>query len=461
MSERPEETEPEDLPPELAALLARALDRSPSAVVMLLDADLRIRWLSHSARWVTGTDPSGRKGADSLERIHPDDIEPLLHGLAQLRAAKPREAPTVPAGGPLRYRFQRFDGRWVVMEAQVHNLLDDPVVQGMLVEARPVGSGLDGVGHVVDLLVAEAPLPDVLAACAGLVSTYVGSTAVVGYVDGEPIIGATAGGPASVLAADDRWWRDALAAGDLVAPVDFAGFPEDLAVRARDLGFRTVWVLPVTEPSSAEPMGCVVVWVLIEVELNVGIDDSLRQATRLAGLVIGEERRRHALRREAVTDPLTGLGNRSALRRRLDDAAAGPVTLALVDLDDFKPINDTYGHATGDAVLRAVAERLREVVRADDLVVRFGGDEFAVVFAPDTSREAAALVAERIVAAVQVPLALDGVAPIVTGASIGLATAAADQVVHQADKALYQAKRARNRGAPQAPAEPASPDGSR
>jgi diguanylate cyclase (GGDEF)-like protein len=183
-----------------------------------------------------------------------------------------------------------------------------------------------------------------------------------------------------------------------------------------------------------------VVWVQIDMELNISTDDGLRQTRRLASLVIGEERRRHALRRQAVTDPLTGLGNRSALRRRLN-TVAGPLTLALIDLDDFKPINDTHGHDTGDAVLQVVAERLRDAVRADDLVVRFGGDEFAVVFAQETSPDSAARLARRIVAAMELPIVLNGSSTITVGASVGLATATADKVVHQADLALYQAKR--------------------
>jgi diguanylate cyclase (GGDEF)-like protein len=198
-------------------------------------------------------------------------------------------------------------------------------------------------------------------------------------------------------------------------------------------------VFPLIDGSSADVMGCVVVWVRIDIEFNIGIDDALRQTQRLASLVIGEERRHLALRQEAVTDPLTGLGNRSALRRRLD-TAPGPVTLAIVDLDDFKPINDAHGHDSGDAVLRVVADRLRGAVRADDLVVRYGGDEFAVVFAQQTPVDGAARLARRIAAAIQAPIALNGTLTITVGASIGLATANADTVVHQADATLYQDK---------------------
>jgi GGDEF domain-containing protein len=239
-------------------------------------------------------------------------------------------------------------------------------------------------------------------------------------------------------------------------PCDFAGFPDDLAARARGEGYRSAWVLPLTETSTGDVLGCVVVWVRIAVELNIATEDGLRQAMRLATLVMGEQRRQHALQRAAVTDPLTGVGNRSALRRHLD-AAAGPVTMALVDLDDFKPVNDTHGHDVGDAVLRLVAERIAGAVRDDDLVVRFGGDEFAIVFADRRRGDGAgggpggglgtgpadglSGPIERIVDAIEAPIVLGAGTTISVGASVGLATAVAGEVIHLADASLYEAKR--------------------
>ena len=436
---RPTAATTHEVPPEVAERIVRAVDMTPDAVVTLVNADLTIAWISHSATWVTGTEPSERGGANAFERIHPDDVERLLHGLAQLQAAEPLDAPTVPVIEPLRYRFQRFDGRWVVMEATVHNLLNDPVVNGMLVESRPVDGGLDGVGHVVDLLVAEAALPDVLAACASVVPVYLGSAAVVALTADGPIIGAAPGSPAHRLATDERWWRDAIK-GDRVELVDFADLPDEMAEAARAEGFVKAWMFTVTAASSTEVIGCVVVWVRIDTELNISIDTTLNQTKRLAALVIGEQRHHDELRRQAGTDPLTGLGNRSVLRRRLD-AGGVAVTLAVLDLDDFKPVNDTYGHHTGDAVLQAVAERLHNAVREDDLVVRFGGDEFAIVFAEGTSPDRAARLSERICTAISVPIPLESGITISVRASIGLATAPADKVVHEADTALYQAKR--------------------
>jgi diguanylate cyclase (GGDEF)-like protein len=329
--------------------------------------------------------------------------------------------------------------------------LDDPEVGGMLVEARPVDGGLDGIGHVVDLLVDEQPLTDVLAGCARLVPKHLGSAAVLAFVDGgsaDPVVGVPDGSPAANLVGDDRWWRPAVADGGNAAPADFLGFPEDLVEKARLEGFRTAWMLPLGERSSAEVIGCLAVWVRIDAEPDIALDESLRQTRRLATLVIGEERRRHTLRRQATTDPLTGLQNRSALRRRLDDAP-GEVTVAIIDLDDFKPVNDTHGHDAGDAVLQTVAVRLTETVRADDLVVRFGGDEFAVVFADGTTPEGAADLAARVTDAIGAPIAVGPSLTVTVTACLGLATGPAETVVHQADAALYEAKR----GKPKPPPE--------
>jgi diguanylate cyclase (GGDEF)-like protein len=452
MTDRPGEglgdtVEPE-VPPEIAPRLLRALNRSPSTIVTFIDGDLRTRWVSRSATWIAGLDPDSRAGRRSLERVHPEDADRLLHGLAQLEAATPSDGSGraggsgVPVMEPVRYRVQRPNGSWQTMEALVHNLLDDPDVNGLVLVGRPVGGELDGVGHVVDLLVADAPFPDVLAACAQLVPSYLGSAAVVAHFDGTTVIGAPPGSPAARLAADDRWWRGTIADGRVRAPVDFAGFSDELADTARAEGFVSAWVSPLSETSTGEVLGCLVVWVRIAVEPNVGTDAGLRQTERLSILVLGEQRRRHALSRQALTDPLTGVANRSALRRRLD-AAREPVTVAMLDLDDFKPVNDTHGHDAGDVVLRAVAERLAGSVREEDLVVRLGGDEFVIVFADGTPDDGVAQSVERVIDAIEAPIGLRGDPPVLVQVrvSAGVATGSAAEVVRLADAALYQAKR--------------------
>jgi diguanylate cyclase (GGDEF)-like protein len=142
-------------------------------------------------------------------------------------------------------------------------------------------------------------------------------------------------------------------------------------------------------------------------------------------------------------DLLTGLGNRVSLARTAGDGAldSGDV-LVLIDLDDFKAINDTFGHAAGDRVLQTVAERLHQAVRPQDLVVRLGGDEFAVLLA-DANERVSRAVAARFLTTLEEPVEVDG-QTIFVRASIGVAVAAAGEplsaVLPHADASMYHAK---------------------
>ena len=429
---------PGGVPADIAARLVRALDTSPSTVVALVSEDLRNLWVSRSVAWVVGDDPDVAMRQNALSRVHPDDVHRLLHGLAQAKAGAPGDAPSLRVIEPLRFRIERPGGGWLALESLVINLLDDPVVNGLVAIVRPVGGEVEGVGRVVDLLVADAPLREVLAACAGLVPEYLGSAAVVGIRDGRPVVGAPPGTAAERLSDDDRWWRDTLADGRARTAKDHAGFPDDLAVGARDAGFRSTWVLPLSDVAADEVIGCLVVWVRIAAEPNITNETGVRQAERLARLVIGEQRRLDALRHEALTDPLTRVANRSALQARFD-ASADPLTVAIIDLDGFKSVNDTHGHEAGDAVLRIVAQRIVGAVRQDDLVVRLGGDEFAVVFAAGTPTEGMVRSMDRVVDSIGSPIQL-GALTVSVGASAGLATGRPPEVMREADRALYDAK---------------------
>ena len=160
-----------------------------------------------------------------------------------------------------------------------------------------------------------------------------------------------------------------------------------------------------------------------------------------------QERLRQDLDRSlemAVTDSLTGLRNRRYVRRHLEGVLRNSGAAALlVDVDRFKSVNDTYGHAAGDVVLREVAERLRGHLRAADVVARYGGEEFLVVLSA-SPREDAMMVAERLRSAVAgEPVRAEGEALRIT-ASIGVASGEAgtppDDLVAAADAALYRAK---------------------
>jgi diguanylate cyclase (GGDEF)-like protein/PAS domain S-box-containing protein len=168
---------------------------------------------------------------------------------------------------------------------------------------------------------------------------------------------------------------------------------------------------------------------------------------------------RSRLEYAATHDALTGLANRSLFVDHLELALASAarhagsrVAVLFCDLDRFKMVNDSLGHAAGDAMLRQLGARLRETVRPGDTVARFGGDEFAVLCPELVDDAQAGGLAERIKVAVEAPYRLDGgPQDLLVGTSVGVALSAqspqdAEQLLREADTALYEAKRrGRNR----------------
>jgi diguanylate cyclase (GGDEF)-like protein len=154
----------------------------------------------------------------------------------------------------------------------------------------------------------------------------------------------------------------------------------------------------------------------------------------------------HEVSRAARTDPLTGMANRKGMEEMLAEADLQGLGVLMIDLDGFKPINDTYGHAGGDKALIEVARRLRVTVRTGDSVVRLGGDEFMVILRGVERPDAGIGLASRIHAALADTFLLNG-SPVPLRGSIGFAAApwhASDvhTLMERADAALYAAKRA-------------------
>lgn len=213
-------------------------------------------------------------------------------------------------------------------------------------------------------------------------------------------------------------------------PVPFA-----VAVGARD-----IWPFVITGP-------------ILVVGFLLFLAALLRQLTLLA-----ENRRLLVTVAEiALRDPLTDLGNRTLFGDRLAHAMqlrlrrAAPVAVLLLDLDDFKLVNDSLGHAAGDVLLRSVGERIQGSLRDGDTVARLGGDEFAVLIEDDPLSTRA--VAESVVTAFDQPFVVDG-REVFVRPSVGLAVApavgeedlTADDLFRRADLAMYSAKRAQFRG---------------
>jgi diguanylate cyclase (GGDEF)-like protein len=189
-----------------------------------------------------------------------------------------------------------------------------------------------------------------------------------------------------------------------------------------------------------------------EAEFSATEAEVVERFAMMAALAFDSARQRETLRAQARTDGLTGLLNQQSCRERLElevtaAAAAGrPLGLVAIDLDHFKSINDTHGHAEGDRILQAVAERLTSVVRASDVAARLGGEEFALIL-PGAGPAHSLETAERARAAI----AELGIGGRTLTASAGIATFPensldAVELLDLADSALYSAKRAgRNR----------------
>ncbi|QPF76626.1 diguanylate cyclase [Roseateles sp. DAIF2] len=201
-------------------------------------------------------------------------------------------------------------------------------------------------------------------------------------------------------------------------------------VRIRTSDGRTPWV----DLSGAMLSESESIWMLVDI-------DNLKHS---------EEDAQHL----ALHDPLTGLANRRLLQVQLHQAlmqakrSGQDVAVAYLDLDGFKPVNDRFGHEAGDAVLRTVASRLANEVRANDTLARIGGDEFVLVLVDIEGERDALVVLQRCLEAVHRPIPLGGTGePVAVGCSIGLALRSrhggTEQALQQAaDDAMYAAKRA-------------------
>ena len=179
---------------------------------------------------------------------------------------------------------------------------------------------------------------------------------------------------------------------------------------------------------------------------------SLACATILRHGQVRLERERDALRRDALSDPVTGVANRRSLLVRADyeiarhRRAGRSFALVMLDLDGFKLLNDRFGHAAGDDLLRDVAGALRRAMRAQDTVARFGGDEFCVL-APETDQRGTERLGDKVTQAVRdVSVGMETVAGSVGVAVFPQDGSSALELLQVADERLLAAKRRRPQG---------------
>lgn len=241
-------------------------------------------------------------------------------------------------------------------------------------------------------------------------------------------------------------------AGVLVVPIGEAG--DYLAFFRREVLQSVDWLGdqgPDNRPTPLSPRLSFSSWTESVTATSLPWEDAATAAGDFAqGLESALSRRNEArLAKLALRDPLTSLPNRRFLQEELERIRerGSEISLLFVDLDDFKRINDSYGHEAGDAVLLEVAQRLITQVRSQDRVARFGGDEFVIV-CENMTAAAAERVADRVVAALGEPIALREGSVVVTASCglVGGGSGSTAELVERADAAMYRAKAAgRNR----------------
>ena len=258
-------------------------------------------------------------------------------------------------------------------------------------------------------------------------------------------------GPLPADRTPEQAWEDAVHEDDRAgydASYESIERGEPFEIEYRLVGYdgRTRWVWDRMHPRRTDDGRLLVDGIVVDITDRKHATEELAEAQR-------------QLRHIAYHDPLTGLPNRIAFEERLEQtlapAPAGQaVAVLFVDLDDFKLVNDSFGHTAGDELLRAVAERLRRATRAEEVVARHGGDEFLLLVSaqakdgeePDVAgaRYAAEAVARRIRRALRAPFEISGV-EIVVSASVGISLYPLDAenaqtLLKHADAAMYRAK---------------------
>ncbi|HEY4608954.1 MAG TPA: GGDEF domain-containing protein [Ilumatobacteraceae bacterium] len=423
------------------------MSRKEGEFTLLLDAQFDILWHSDSLSRILGWDDlRGRNGTDF---VHPDDLGLVLETMMQFGGG-PEHQSLDPAMGPeaADIRVVDVDGNWHSFETTTWNHLDDDAIGGVLCTCRRVHDRSD-LTLAIEMLGSGAHVHEVLPIIARLANRSMGGSEVrtaLAWKQDERIIIASA---ADVRPLDPRLadaarlvWTHNITIPIVVTDLDDPMF-DGAGPIARAAGYRGVFIVPIEAPTGDEIIGAMVAWGASTVDFQAPNQSPVHVALSLAALAIADHGIKRSLRWAASHDPLTGLANRAEFARRLDDVANDDLVLLYIDLDDFKPINDLYGHPVGDVVLQEVAQRIADVIGPQDTVGRLGGDEFAVVCSgindPASGRE----VGDRIIDAIRAPLFVNGL-HLTVGASVGVAVGARPLIpavlVRSADEALYTAK---------------------
>ena len=345
-----------------------------------------------------------------FDLAHPDDLERATEMFELVKAVKGKELSA-------EIRARRRDGGWATLEITGVNLLDDPAVNGIVITTRNVTQNrrnqrlLANQARILENVAGGGSLDDTFQELVKMIQELMsGSTAQVLVPDGEQLVPRT---PTPVVLSGD---------GVFVGTV---------------LDPRTGVVQAVL---AVDPHGH---------PITDGDERVLETAQRLISIAIERQGAEARLIHQGLHDQLTGLPNRTLLVDRLEHAVIRArhidhqVAVLFIDLDRFKVVNDSLGHVAGDQLLTLFSERLRRLVRPEDTVARFGGDEFVVVCEHGNGPTVIVSIAERLERSMADAFRLDDGTDVFLTVSMGMAagdTADAAGLLRNADAAMYRAK---------------------
>lgn len=400
-----------------------ALVQHASDIIMVIGSDALVRYVSPAFESILGYPESEAVGMFGPNIIHPTDVDSLRSAIAQ-DAQQPSRDSSYEA------RLLHRDGTWRWFDVIVTDLSKDPSVEGWVANMRDIterkaqeaalNEAQEAFRHAFD----DAPIG-------------IGLVDLVGHVQrANRAMAELLGRPQEELVG--------IQILELTHPDD-RQVSEDFRARLRRNELNSYRL----EKRYVRPDGSAV-WASLSVSVVRDLEGKPMYMIGQLEDITDRKALADRLAYEAAHDAMTGLSNRSSFTERVSLALARRqrnrlVAVLFIDLDHFKLVNDSLGHALGDELVVCVAQRLRNALRPGDVIARFGGDEFVVMCDNLSGVESVSALAERLLAAVAEPITLTTDEVFVT-ASIGIAVSdpngevTAETLLRHADAAMYQAK---------------------
>lgn len=431
-----------DTPPVDVDRLRTSLIDDAFEWMVAFDTEGTVVYANDAGLAIAGWAPDALVGRSILDLVHPQDLERAARTIAIGNEFGPPK-------GTTSFRVHHADGSWVDLDVTSARVTD-----GTATFFAAYGRPTD-YQHAVDeillgLLEGSTVAHALRPVCDVFSWQFTGTRVAISWTEAGGGHGHVATElPVELTGADapaDSPWGQSRAQ---VARVEHRGLDHldpDRRRLAEELGLWAYWIEPVTDPAGGEP-ALVTVWAGAGGPPPENHELGVELAANFVELVLRWTYQLRRLEQAARFDDLTGLANRTQFFEHLESETGGGALL-YCDLDQFKPVNDAFGHAAGDELLRAVADRLRACVRAGDVVARLGGDEFAVL-CRGASRAQADDLAARIRSSLEAPFSVAGTT-VTIGISIGVAQADGRlglEVLEAADRALYRAKAGTSTGA--------------